>query len=148
MLDEAHERSIQTDILFGLLKTACSRRRDLKVLITSATLDTEKFVKYFKDAPVLRIPGRVYPVSLYHSKLAMAMTAHGPATNAYVRNAAETALQIHCSHESASGHILVFLTGQDEIEQCCTYIREEVLKSNANSGTLVEIIMVIMAIMY
>lgn len=126
MLDEAHERSIHTDILFGLLKKACSMRPDLMVLITSATLDTDKFVEYFDGAPALHIPGRVFPVDLYHSKLAISMTASGPATNAYVQAAAETALQIHDNHDPSSGHILVFLTGQDEIDRCCRLLAEGV----------------------
>ena len=68
ILDEAHERTIYTDVLFGLLKTALNKRKDLKLIVTSATLDADKFSSYFYDCPIFRIPGRYYQVEILYSQ--------------------------------------------------------------------------------
>jgi pre-mRNA-splicing factor ATP-dependent RNA helicase DHX15/PRP43 len=84
ILDESHERTINTDILFGLMKEILQKRNDLKLIIMSATMDIDKFQNYF-DAPVLDIPGRLYPVEiLYTSK---------PEKD-YVEAAIKTAIQV------------------------------------------------------
>lgn len=113
MVDEAHERTLSTDILFGLVKDISRFRPDLKLLISSATLDAEKFSDYFDAAPIFKIPGRRYPVEIHYTK--------APEAD-YLDAAIVTVLQIHVTQEP--GDILVFFTGQEEIETA-----EEILKS-------------------
>ncbi|KAL5231001.1 hypothetical protein ABZP36_029777 [Zizania latifolia] len=105
MVDEAHERTLSTDILFGLVKDISRFRPDLKLLISSATLDAEKFSDYFDSAPIFKIPGRRYPVEVHYTK--------APEAD-YIDAAIVTVLQIHVTQ--SPGDILVFLTGQEEIE--------------------------------
>ncbi|XP_028765077.1 pre-mRNA-splicing factor ATP-dependent RNA helicase DEAH1 isoform X2 [Neltuma alba] len=112
MVDEAHERTLSTDILFGLVKDIARFRPDLKLLISSATLDAEKFSDYFDSAPIFKIPGRRYPVEIHYTK--------APEAD-YLDAAIVTALQIHVTQPP--GDILVFLTGQEEIETA-----EEIMK--------------------
>ena len=105
MVDEAHERTLHTDILFGLLKDIAKFRPDLKLLICSATLDAEKFSNYFNKAPIFIIPGRRFPVDIYYTK--------APESD-YVEATVVSVLQIHLTQPK--GDILVFLTGQEEID--------------------------------
>lgn len=107
MVDEAHERTLSTDILFGLVKDIARFRPNLKLLISSATLDAEKFSDFFDSAPIFKIPGRRYPVDIHFTT--------APEAD-YIDAAIVTVLQIHVTQPPGDGDILVFLTGQEEIE--------------------------------
>lgn len=112
MLDEAHERTIATDVLFALLKDAVLRRKGtLKLIVTSATLDSQKFSRYFNNCPVFNIKGRTFPVKIFYSKT--------PELD-YIQSTIETVVDIHLNNDK--GDILVFLTGREEIETCCESI--------------------------
>ncbi|KLO14565.1 P-loop containing nucleoside triphosphate hydrolase protein [Schizopora paradoxa] len=113
ILDEAHERSLSTDVLMGLLRKILSRRRDLKLIVTSATMNAEKFSNFYGNAPCYTIPGRTFPVETYHSK--------SPCED-YVDSAVKQVLKIHLS--LPPGDILVFMTGQEDIEITCQVVQE------------------------
>jgi pre-mRNA-splicing factor ATP-dependent RNA helicase DHX15/PRP43 len=107
LLDEAHERTLATDILMGLLKEIVKQRSDLKVIIMSATLDAGKFQDYFDSAPLLSIPGRTFPVEIFYTP---------EPERDYLEAAIRTVVQIHMCEET-EGDILLFLTGQEEIDE-------------------------------
>ncbi|KAI0344289.1 P-loop containing nucleoside triphosphate hydrolase protein [Trametopsis cervina] len=113
ILDEAHERSLSTDVLMGLLRKILSRRRDLKLIVTSATMNAEKFSGFYGNAPTFTIPGRTFPVEVFHAK--------SPCED-YVDSAVKQVLQIHLS--LPPGDILVFMTGQEDIEITCQVVNE------------------------
>jgi len=127
ILDEAHERTLATDILMALLKQIAARRPDLKIIIMSATLDAQKFQRYFNDAPLLAVPGRTHPVEVFYTP---------EPERDYVEAAIRTVLQIHASEPE--GDILLFLTGEDEIEDACRKIgmEAEELQREVDAGPL------------
>eukprot|EP00835_Amoeboradix_gromovi_P004977 NODE_428_length_8761_cov_0.779612.p1 type:complete len:889 gc:universal NODE_428_length_8761_cov_0.779612:2519-5185(+) len=114
IIDEAHERTTNTDILLGLLKEILTIRKDLKIIISSATLDADKFSKFFDNAPILNVPGKTYPIDVYYTQ--------APEAN-YVSATISTIMQIHIS-QPLPGDILCFLTGQEEIESCLEILND------------------------
>jgi ATP-dependent RNA helicase DHX8/PRP22 len=113
ILDEAHERGINTDVLFGLLKKTVRARPDLKIIVTSATLDADKFSKYFFECPIFSIPGRTFPVEILYTK--------EPESD-YLEAALTAIMQIHLTEPE--GDILLFLTGQEEIDTAAEVLFE------------------------
>jgi ATP-dependent RNA helicase DDX35 len=119
MLDDVHERSLSTDLLMGLLKKIRRKRPDLKLIVSSATIEANKIARYFEDgesglhSKIIQVQGRQYEVErLFLEK---------PVKNFIVKSA-ELARDIHC--QEAEGDILVFLTGQEEIETFISIFRD------------------------
>lgn len=119
IMDEAHERALNTDILLGLFKKVLSRRRDLKLIVTSATMNAKRFSDFFGGAPEFTIPGRTFPVDIQYSR--------SPCED-YVDSAVRQALAIHVSQ--GPGDILAFMTGQEDIEVTCDLMRERLMHLN------------------
>jgi pre-mRNA-splicing factor ATP-dependent RNA helicase DHX38/PRP16 len=113
IMDEAHERALNTDVLMGLIKKVLARRRDLKLIVTSATMNSERFSKFYGGAPEFIIPGRTFPVDIQYSR--------SPCED-YVDSAVKQVLTIHVSQ--GPGDILVFMTGQEDIEITCELVAE------------------------
>ncbi|KAL0724217.1 hypothetical protein Bca4012_038816 [Brassica carinata] len=111
VLDEAHERTLSTDLLFGLLKRVLRNRPDLKLVVMSATLEAEKCLKYFSGAPLMKVPGRLHPVEIFYTP---------EPERDYLDAAIRTVVQIHMFEPP--GDVLVFLTGEEEIEDACQKI--------------------------
>uniref|UniRef100_A0A8C2HAS1 Probable ATP-dependent RNA helicase DHX35 n=1 Tax=Cyprinus carpio TaxID=7962 RepID=A0A8C2HAS1_CYPCA len=124
MLDEAHERTLYTDIAIGLLKKIQKKRRDLRLIVASATLDAKKFHDFFnlnesgdpnKDTcAILTVEGRTFPVDIFYTV--------SPVPD-YVKATVETVMKIHETEED--GDVLAFLTGQEEVEKVVSMLQEQ-----------------------
>ena len=111
IVDEAHERSLNIDFLLGYLKQLLRKRRDLKVIVTSATIDTERFAKHFDDAPVISVEGRTYPVEVRYR----ALEGEGEQAGERTVNEAIVGAVDEITRLDARGDVLVFLPGEREI---------------------------------
>ena len=114
IVDEAHERSLNIDFLLGLLRNLIKVRKDLKLIITSATIDTEKFSKAFDDAPVIEVSGRTYPVTVQYTE---SDTEEGAEELTYVEKAVDAVDAV--ISEKKSGDILVFMPTEQDIRETC-----------------------------
>ena len=125
IIDEAHERSLNIDFLLGYLKQLLPRRPDLKVIITSATIDAERFSQHFNGAPVLEVSGRTYPVEILYRPLTSKDEddAEVELTDAIVDAADELA-------RYGESDTLVFLPGEREIREAAEALRKSTLRRN------------------
>jgi ATP-dependent helicase HrpA len=117
IVDEAHERSLNIDFVLGILRTLLRKRRDLKVIITSATIDTEKFSRAFQ-APIIEVSGRTYPVKVHYKPLDHALEESGELTHIDATVSAVKKL----TTEKYGGDILIFMPTEQDIRETCELI--------------------------
>ena len=128
IVDEAHERSLNIDFILGILKTLLKKRKDLKLIITSATIDTEKFSKAFNNAPVIEVSGRMYPVEVQYHSTEQEKDKNEDQTHIELTINAVDNLQ----KQSPFGDILVFMPTEQDIRETC-----EILEGKNYKGAIV-----------
>ncbi len=127
IIDEAHERSLNIDFLLGYLKQLLSRRPDLRVIITSATIDTTKFANHFNRAPVIEVSGRGYPIDVRYQPLLEEETTASPSGHALYAGIAKA---VHAlSRVDPKADMLVFLTGEREIHEARDFLQRQNFRS-------------------
>jgi pre-mRNA-splicing factor ATP-dependent RNA helicase DHX38/PRP16 len=123
VMDEAHERSVDTDVLLGVLKNVVRRRSDFRLIVTSATMDITRFSQFFDNAPIFEIEGRAFDVSIQYSEMSV---------TDYVSESVFRACQIHVCE--SPGDILIFMTGKEDVEGTCELIRERLGTALSRDG--------------
>lgn len=127
IIDEAHERSLNIDFLLGYLHRILPKRPDLKVIITSATIDLERFSKHFNNAPVIEVSGRTYPVDVLYRPLEDLDEGTDKSIPEGIVCAAEELIRMERkAGRTGAGDILVFLSGEREIREAAEYLRKAV----------------------
>jgi ATP-dependent RNA helicase HrpA len=124
IVDEAHERSLNIDFVLGILKTLLKKRKDLKLIITSATIDTVKFSEAFDHAPVIEVSGRTYPVETRYLPPDGLTQGNGDSTHVDLAVDAVESLM----RESSRGDILTFLPTEQDIRETCDMLTGRKLK--------------------
>lgn len=133
IIDEAHERSLNIDFLIGLLKQLLTRRPDLSVLITSATIDTARFSKHFGNAPVIEVSGRTYPVEVRYQPLDPEKEEEGE--QSYVDQAVEAVCALH--ENEGPGDILVFMPSERDILEAVETLQSRLGKGRGQTAPVV-----------
>jgi ATP-dependent helicase HrpA len=131
IIDEAHERSLNIDFLLGFLKRLLPKRRDLKVIITSATIDVDRFSKHFDDAPVIEVSGRSFPVDVLYRPMSTEDDDYAADLPGAILNAVEEIEQLERSGDTHNkgGDVLVFLPGEREIREAFNHLKRANLRN-------------------
>lgn len=128
IIDEAHERSLNIDFILGYLKQLLPKRPDLKIIITSATIDPERFAKHFNNAPVIEVSGRTYPVEVRYRPLNSDEAQSDKSETQKDQQQAVLNAVDELSHEgssnTSSGDILIFLSGERQIRDTAEALRK------------------------
>ena len=129
IIDEAHERSLNIDFILGYLKQLLPKRPDLKVIITSATIDPERFAKHFSGAPIIEVSGRTYPVEVRYNPLNSDDAQSDKNESQKDQQQAILNAVDELSHEArsstSSGDILIFLSGERQIRETSDFLRKQ-----------------------
>lgn len=127
IVDEAHERSLNIDFTLGILRNLLNVRRDLKVIVTSATIDTEKFSRAFGDAPIIEVSGRMYPVDVHYRPIDPEAEEKGDFT--YVDAAVKAVEDFR--KQRKRGDILIFMPTEQDIRETCDLLEGRDVKDCA-----------------
>ncbi len=124
IIDEAHERSLNIDFLLGYIKQLLRRRNDLKVIITSATIDTEAFSKHFNDAPIITVSGRTFPVTVRYTPPEDDISGE---KESELEHCVQTVCDLVASEPP--GDVLVFLPTERDIRDCCALLERKITRA-------------------